>query len=80
MAVVLAPPLGSTNPEHLPLGDGERQVVQRHQVAVAAGQALQFQHVVPLRPVSPSPSGCTIAAGLGGAVPPGEEPGVLLGS
>jgi hypothetical protein len=24
--------------------------------------------------------GCTIAAGLVGAVPPGEEPGVLLGS
>jgi hypothetical protein len=33
-------------PEHLPFPDGERQVVEGHQVAVAAAQALKFQHVV----------------------------------
>ena len=51
IAVVLPAPLGPDEPEQLPLGDGERQVVQRHQVAIAAGQALQFQHVVLLTPV-----------------------------
>jgi hypothetical protein len=39
--------VGPDEPEHLALGDGERQVVQGDQVAVAAGQALQLQHVVP---------------------------------
>jgi hypothetical protein len=51
-------------PEHLPLGDGERQVVERHQVAVAAGQSTKLQHLA--HPFSPGchGSGCTIAAGL----------------
>src|SRR6266545_5899241 len=80
MAVVLPAPLGADEPEHLALGDGEREVVQRHHVAVAARQSLQLQHVV--HPFSPGcqDSACTIAAGSAGAVPPREEPGVLLGS
>jgi hypothetical protein len=43
----LAGAVGADEPEHLPLGDGEREVVEGDQVAVAAGQALQFQDVVP---------------------------------
>jgi hypothetical protein len=50
----LARAVGAHEPEHLVLGDGERQVIEGDQIAVAAGQALKFQHVVPLRPVSPS--------------------------
>jgi hypothetical protein len=46
----LAGAVGPDEPEHLVLGHGEREVVQGDQVAVAAGQALQFQHVaVPTR-------------------------------
>jgi hypothetical protein len=77
----LAGAVGAHEPEHLPLGDGEGEVVEGDQVAVAAGQALEFQHVVPTRSRPRCPgSGCTIAAGLAAAVPPREEPGVLLGS
>jgi hypothetical protein len=43
----LAGAVGADEPEHLPLGHGERQVVEGDQVAVAAGQALELQHVVP---------------------------------
>ena len=46
MAVVLSAPLGPDELDQLPLGDGERQAVEGDQVAVAAGQPLQFQHVV----------------------------------
>jgi hypothetical protein len=53
----LAGAVGPDEPEHLPLGDGERQVIEGDQVAVAAGQALQFQHVVRLTPVLTQMSG-----------------------
>jgi hypothetical protein len=43
----LAGAVGADEPEHLPLAHGERQVVEGDQVAVAAGQTLQFQHVTP---------------------------------
>jgi hypothetical protein len=43
----LAGAVGSDEAEQLPFGDGEGEVVGRP-VAVAAGQALQFQHVAPL--------------------------------
>jgi hypothetical protein len=36
----LAGAVGTDEPEHLALGDGERQVVEGDQVAVAAGQTL----------------------------------------
>jgi hypothetical protein len=55
-------------------------VVEGDQVAVAAGQALQFQHAVPPVLARMAGSGCTIAAGLVAAVPPEDEVGVLLGS
>jgi hypothetical protein len=46
----LAGAVGTDEPEQLALGDGERQVVEGHQVAIAARQSLQFQHVaVPTR-------------------------------
>jgi len=51
MAVVFARAVGAHEPEQLPVGDGERQVVEGDQVAIAAGQTLQFQHVLPLRTV-----------------------------
>jgi hypothetical protein len=35
-------------PEHLPLGDGERQMVEGDQVTAAAGQTLEFGHVASL--------------------------------
>jgi hypothetical protein len=50
MAVVLPAPLGADEPEHLVLGDNERQVIEGDQIAVAAGQALQLQHAVLLTP------------------------------
>jgi hypothetical protein len=39
--------VGPDEAEQLPFGDGEGQVVEGDQVAVAAGQALELQHVVP---------------------------------
>jgi hypothetical protein len=47
----LAGAVGADEPEHLPLTDREGEVVEGDQLAIAAGQALQFQHVVPLRTV-----------------------------
>jgi hypothetical protein len=53
----LAGAVGAHEPEHLALGDGEGEVVQRHHVAVTARQALQLQHVVhPFSPVCPIPT------------------------
>jgi hypothetical protein len=47
----LAGAVGPDESEHLVLSDGEREVVQRHHLAVAARQTLQLQHVIhPLRP------------------------------
>jgi hypothetical protein len=46
MAAVLPAPLRPDERKHLPLRDGERLAVEGDQVAVAAGQPLQFQHVV----------------------------------
>jgi hypothetical protein len=48
----LAGTVGPDEPEHLALAHGERQVIEGDQVAVAAGQALQFQHVTPLLPLA----------------------------
>jgi len=45
----LAGAVGPDEAEHLAFRDGEREFVEGDQVAVAAGQALQFQHVAPLR-------------------------------
>jgi hypothetical protein len=45
----LAGAVGTDEAEHLALGDGEGEVVQRDHVAVAAGQALEFQHVAATR-------------------------------
>jgi hypothetical protein len=44
----LAGAVGPGEPEHLPLGDEEGQVVEGDQGAAAAGQALEFEHVAPL--------------------------------
>ncbi len=43
----LAGAVGADEAEHLPLGDGEGEVVEGDQVAVAAGQSVELQHVVP---------------------------------
>ena len=75
MAVVLSAPLGPDELEQLPLGDGERQAVEGDQVAVAAGQPLQFQHVVLLTLVLTRMSGLDwhLAAGPVGDVRPGRR-------
>jgi hypothetical protein len=47
VAVVLPAPLGPTNPNSCPSATVKERSSGDH-VAVAAGQALQFQHVAPL--------------------------------
>ena len=44
----LAHAVGADEPEHLPLGDGERQVVEGDQVTAAAAYTLEVQHVASL--------------------------------
>jgi hypothetical protein len=61
MAVVLPAPLGPTNPNICPLGEGERPAVEGDQVADPAGQPLQLQHVVLLTPVLTRMSGSWLA-------------------
>ncbi len=82
MAVVLSAPLGPDELEQLPLGDGERQAVEGDQVAVAAGQPLQFQHVVLLTLVLTRMSGLDwhLSSGPGRRRPAGKEAGILLRS
>jgi hypothetical protein len=46
----LAGAVGADEAEHLALGDGEGQLVESDQVAVAARQSLQLQHVAPNSP------------------------------
>jgi hypothetical protein len=44
----LARTVTADEPEHLSLGDGERQMIEGDQVTAAAGQTLEFRHVAPL--------------------------------
>jgi hypothetical protein len=50
--------------EHLPLGHGEGEIIEGDQVVIAAGKALQLEHVVLLTPLSHRISGLrrTLAA------------------
>jgi hypothetical protein len=45
----------ANEPEHLSFPDGERQVVEGDDVAVAAGQSLELEHLVSLPPAGRSP-------------------------
>src|SRR5829696_10209867 len=53
--------------EHLAFPDGERQVVKGDDVAVAAGQPLELEHLVCPPPSCPPPSPGTLPAGRNGA-------------
>jgi hypothetical protein len=50
MAVGVAGVVGPDEPERLALADREGEVVEGDQVAIAAGQTLQLQHVAPTHP------------------------------
>src|SRR4029450_11245466 len=75
----LAGAVRADEPEHLPFPDGERQVVQGHDVAVAAAQPLQLEHLAcPSSLPFTSPLPRTLPADRRGALGSWSDVGVVL--